>query len=215
MADERGYWGKDPKSGHRQWFGPYSRKEKHGPATIDVDCDKYSSVDGCRLPDGTRGLVRHSFASNVERDGQKLVWRTQRPDGGYEYGRIEVDEGVDVRFVAEPELAPKPAPDHPVYDRFVIEVRSDPRLMALLRDIEFAREFYAAMCNMDWVKTDASSAFGCTFRTAGRIVAELRGIGEEYIDFYGSGPEGTVSPRVAAELSRLQWSAREMIGPLY
>ena len=55
----------------------------------------------------------------------------------------------------------------------------------------YAQNLYAAMCNMQWQKLDVipilkDQLWACTWRSAGGIVAELRGEGD-YIDWYCSG----------------------------
>ena len=77
---------------------------------------------------------------------------------------------------------------------------------------EFAYAVYSAMCNQEWRKFDTKSRWGCSWRTSGGIVADLRDQGEDYIDFYCSGmgihkgvPEGTVTPEVAQALLELGW----------
>jgi len=74
---------------------------------------------------------------------------------------------------------------------------------------ELATEIYRALCNVDWFHEDGSR-FGCTWRSAGATVAELRGEGEDYLDYYCSGNEGYVADSVSGPLAERGWTWRQM-----
>lgn len=74
---------------------------------------------------------------------------------------------------------------------------------------DLATEIYRAMCNVDWFHEDGSR-FGCTWRSAGATVAELRGEGEDYLDYYCSGNEGYVADSVSGPLAERGWTWRQM-----
>lgn len=84
-----------------------------------------------------------------------------------------------------------------------------PSIVALLQDYNFAQEFYAGLCNVSWYSPDNPlSRFQCSWRSAGRLVAELRNKNENYMDFYCSGilggmSEGMVSHRVKQAMNEL------------
>jgi hypothetical protein len=86
-----------------------------------------------------------------------------------------------------------------------------PKVMKAVQDLEFAKELYAAFCNVSWYKNGIE--WGCSWRYAGEIVAELRNVGEDYLDFYCSGYEGRVTDRVAELLNDLNWlpSAEDLL----
>lgn len=59
----------------------------------------------------------------------------------------------------------------------------------------YAQNMYAAMCNMQWQKRDVmpilkDEMWSCSWRSAGGIVASIRGNGEDYMDWYCSGMGG-------------------------
>jgi hypothetical protein len=83
------------------------------------------------------------------------------------------------------------------------------------RDDAFADELYCALCNADWVHDDGTEWRG-SWRHAGGVVAELRGKGEGYLDFYcsPSGAEGTISERVGAAMAALGWHGTGHGAPL-
>ena len=88
----------------------------------------------------------------------------------------------------------------------------------------YAQNLYAALCNMRWQKLEVfpilkEELWSCTWRSAGGIVAELRGKGD-YIDWYCSGmswdydaddiaqgfvSESTVTDEIREDLKQLGW----------
>jgi len=81
----------------------------------------------------------------------------------------------------------------------------------LRQDDEFAQECYAALCNMQWQNIkDPGKVYGCSWRYAGGLIAEIRRCGENYLDWYCSGidggtPEGEVTSRVREAFKLLGW----------
>ena len=76
--------------------------------------------------------------------------------------------------------------------------RNDPAIVAFVGVRDRAVKLYAALCNVEWIDPNGREpAISVSWRAAGRIVAELRSNGEDYIDFYCSGGEGVVSLDVA------------------
>jgi hypothetical protein len=71
-------------------------------------------------------------------------------------------------------------------------------------DHGFAVELYGALCNASWRHDDGSDWSG-TWRYAAGMVADLRGCGEDYLDFYCSGGEGEITERVATAMAELGW----------
>ena len=73
-------------------------------------------------------------------------------------------------------------------------------------DETFALELYAALCNMRWSHASVEEPASLSWRGAGGTVADLRGMGEDYLAYYWSGNEGTVSDAVADALSSRGWT---------
>lgn len=96
----------------------------------------------------------------------------------------------------------------------------------------YAQNLYAAMCNMQWQKLEVipilkDELWSCSWRSSGGKVAELKGAGEDYMDYYCSGikgglsydakedeeyfkttgyvSEGEVTPEIAEDLKQLGW----------
>ena len=104
-------------------------------------------------------------------------------------------------------------------------------IVARVRDSRiYAQNLYAAMCNQAWQEQQvfeilADRTWSCSWRTAGSIVADMRGEGD-YLDWYCSGlykshpdddlgthnsaplgyvKEGTITPEIQADLSEIGW----------
>lgn len=115
------------------------------------------------------------------------------------------------------------------------DLRSTDWVVAKARANEsYAQNIYAALCNMQWQRIDVwpvlkGETWSCSWRSAGGIVADLRGEGD-YIDWYCSGmgginreydgkesneqwqrrtgyvPEGTVTDEIQEDFDRLGWA---------
>lgn len=94
---------------------------------------------------------------------------------------------------------------------FERDLRANSNLMAAVQTDDFARALYAALSNVQWLGAPDETAprgiqrFSCSWRSAGGFVADLRGDGEDYLDFYLSGNEGTVRADVREVLSKCGW----------
>ena len=92
---------------------------------------------------------------------------------------------------------------------------------------EYAQNFYAAMCNMQWQRAEmwpilaGTEIWSVSWRGAGRIVANVRGEGSSYMDWYCSGmtdydpendaivagivKEGTVTDEIREDMLSIGW----------
>lgn len=61
-------------------------------------------------------------------------------------------------------------------------------------DKELAKALYCIFENTEYVHKKTGYTFSCTFRAGARIVAEIRDLGETYIDFYCSRPYNHLYP---------------------
>jgi hypothetical protein len=79
----------------------------------------------------------------------------------------------------------------------------------VLHDEEYAKDLYRALSNMQWMKREVmpvlrNELWSASWRSAGAIVADLRQEGD-YLDWYCSGREGTVTEEIEEDLARLGW----------
>lgn len=84
------------------------------------------------------------------------------------------------------------------------------------RDDVYAQNLYAAMCNNIFVKD--TEEWSCSWRYAGDIVAHIRNMGENYMDFYCSGigagrikgyvSESVVTSEINNDILNLGWQIK-------
>lgn len=92
------------------------------------------------------------------------------------------------------------------------DLRTSEWLVAKARANEsYAQNIYAALCNMQWQRVDVwpvlkDETWSCSWRSAGGIVADLRGEGD-YIDWYCSGMGG-LNSEYEGEESNEEWKQR-------
>lgn len=103
------------------------------------------------------------------------------------------------------------------------DMKGDPEIISLCKDREIAKDFYRAICNMQWKKNNIPEdeqiiqklqgydpgVWSCTWRYAGGIISDIRNdnykTAEDYMSFYCSGEEGYVSEIVEDNFNRLGW----------
>ena len=195
--------------GGSRWRGPMIDAELHGPAVIEKHNGRMLAIRGCSFSSGSRGSVLPSSPSYEIRGGQAVqreaTWRRPLHDGSWHEGILQITT-TDIVFIDGPQRgkrkigvpSPSEAPD------LSADLLSSPRIAELVKDVRFATNLYRALCNTEWIRNDRKCS--TTWRSAGGIVAQLRDLNEEYIDFYCSGDEGVVAEDVAAELRILGWT---------
>jgi hypothetical protein len=79
----------------------------------------------------------------------------------------------------------------------------------------YSQNLYAALCNNQFFYGDKT--WTCSWRMSGGIVADIRGLGESYLDFYCSGigskegdvGEGFVTDEIKLDLMMMGWTVRD------
>lgn len=74
---------------------------------------------------------------------------------------------------------------------------------------EYAEQLYATLCNNEFIKRDMweilkDNPWGCSWRYAGGIIADIEGKGD-YMDWYCGGNEGHVFENIEEDLYSLGW----------
>lgn len=107
------------------------------------------------------------------------------------------------------------------------DLKRSPKILQKVKDDGYAQRLYHSLCNTDWIRNEFypllrqdpdRDFWGCSWRYAGGIVADLRndipesGWGGDYLDWYCSGREGWIDEEVAADLLELGWVGRDSEG---
>ncbi len=209
-----GRWAPNPRfGGSLTWEGRPNWRTRHGPATVNWLLGRPHTVDAALTPEG-RLTVEPSSPMDKE------TWRRRsasRP-GGWVHGTLAIGDG-DATFTDAPDL-PRPAPpprDPDAPPDLALDLAADGPFLARLQDLGFANAVYDGMRNADFRKGAHPRRWSCTWRTAGALVADMRSIGETYIDFYlapwvlADGREPTpaecdaLAAEVLAHYARLGW----------
>ena len=78
-----------------------------------------------------------------------------------------------------------------------------------ITDDSHAVALYRALCNVKWKKADTDTIYSCSWRYAGGLIAKIRDIGEDYLDFYCAGGEGKIRNDILIDLNDIGWYPME------
>lgn len=183
-----------------------TREEHHGSSVLVLSNDKPTKALRCRLPDGAVvDAICLTADLRTPSDLTGFVWtRPIDPDSPFHRrGRIEVDPGVAVHFIDDPMAGITLEPESTPSDLGRDMANSD-RLRDLVRSELFAGLLYAALCNTTWRHVASGQIWHCSWRSAGGLVAGLRGEGD-YLDWYCWGHEGELDEQVLLEIQAIGW----------
>ena len=188
-------------------------EERHGEGVLSLWHGRPQRATGCLLPDGTTTDARCAALPEGARgaeggapvDPATCVWqRRLSPEGRLaRRGRVVVEPGVALRFVDEPGAGEEAPPEDraPSLER---DLALSPRVVERAGTRLFAELLYAALCSTEWRHRATGELWSCSWRSAGGVVAHVRGEGC-YLDWYCSGGEGLVDEGVLAEIEALGW----------
>ena len=188
-----------------------TRTERHGACELTLWDDLPLSAKGCLLPDGTMTDVDCLVPGTATSWDAERVWTRRLPGTALRRrGRVVVEPGVALRFVDEraadaPACSGRLEPKPPTLER---DLGASARIRALAQSDLLAALLYGALCNTQWKHTASGAEWSCSWRSAGGIVASLRGEGD-YLDWYCSTGEGLVDEQVLAEIRALGWELVE------
>lgn len=205
----------DTPAGTSYWCGEDWQLQA-GPATVWMMTGRARRIFGCRLPDGSRGDVQisidheHVFRKSAATGKLEIVdlgiWKRPLKDAdgkdrGFMFGTVEIT-AADAVFTDRPEVTRRKVE----FTSMARDMSQSPALMEAIKTEDMAIALYGAMCNVDWVKAETGERFSPSWRSAGGLVADLRGLNESYTTFYCSGNEGQVSAEIAELLNALGWT---------
>ncbi|MCF4123962.1 hypothetical protein [Methylobacterium sp. SyP6R] len=179
--------------GADQWVGEFHWRTRRGPAFVLWSFGRPDGALNARYPDGSRGMIVNTLDHGPRR-------RASGPRR-WTYGTMDIEEN-DVAFHdgVQPVYAP-PAPDP--FDLEAVLAR-DPGFLAALADDRFAQAIYAVFQNRTFIETRSGRTWMCGDRQAAHLVANLRGLGESYHDYFLTEFEGTWPDDEAARVTSLQ-----------
>jgi hypothetical protein len=194
-----------------------TRRERHGLGEITFLDDVPIRATGCTLPDGTLTDAECLLPHVAVPDEACRVWTRRLPGTALRRrGRLKLDSGKTILFIDEPEadLIRAPAAEvPPVQPDLERALRLSRRMRDLVSSELFATLLYGALCNTTWRHKATGTPWHCSWRYAGGVVADLRGEGGDYLDWYCSGGEGLVDDQVIAEIEALGWGLVEANPP--
>ena len=95
-------------------------------------------------------------------------------------------------------------------------IKSDYITDKCVKSESYSQNLYSAMCNNLFYKNDEE--WSCSWRYAGGVLADIRNMGESYIDWYCSGigshhdgyvGESFVTDEIRSDLLQLGWTIKE------
>lgn len=146
------------------------------------------------LPDGTReGFMEPA-------DPETGRWRRMGEDGKWIYGHLSMSD--DVKFVDTDYQIPPYSRAADKLGGILVQSRM---VQELCRDKDFARCLCEALGDHSWKTPDDKRVFEGNWTVAARIVAQIRGLNESYLDFFDSGIPGFVRQDIIELFESLGW----------
>jgi len=186
------------------WEGEFSwRRRQEDGSIMKYEAGILVEIENLLLPSRARVTAKPVDWPECK------VWRIPSEGGGYIWGEIEVSVPKGCTFKRNDALWEdiKKLAVHPNPTELEKSLLSSEELKEAVADEGFAKRLYGALCNQDWYHPEFGEQ-SLSWRAAGRIVALIRNRGEDYMDFYGSGNEGTSDDKVREYMEKIGWSDR-------
>jgi hypothetical protein len=184
------------------WQGKLGWRTRHGAAVVIWSLGRPKQVIAALYPDGSRGEARDTLDHGFRRrsTGDKL----------WIYGKIDIRPD-DVLFVDGEQPPVYIPPAQTEVPDLEADLARDAAFLAAIQDDRFAAAAYTIFRNRDFLKVSNNGRWGCGERQAAVLVANLRGRGECYHDYFlGEGLEGTypddrpdIARKLRSEIARL------------
>jgi hypothetical protein len=188
-ADPPGRWqAYDNGQSGQKWTGETRWSIRYGGSIVRLGYGKPEYVTKARLADGTR----------VNADSVGDGWRYQISDGPrrWVHGTIDIRPD-DVIFTPgeQPKYTAPTRGDHP---SFYADLAGDNALRERLLDDDFADAVYAYLKNEDFFKEGGERIWSNGLSDTAGFIADLRGQGDVYTDYYPHGGRAPLDDRAYA-----------------
>jgi hypothetical protein len=160
--------------GRLAWQGQSGWRTRHGSAIVRWSLGKPSDVENALYPDGSRDVARDTLDHGFRRraTGDRL----------WIYGRIDIQPD-DVVFIDGDQPVYRPPPQSEV-PNLEADLARDPSFLAAMKDDRFTLAVLNVFDNRSFYKGQDSREWLCGSRRAAVLVANLRGKGESYHDYF-------------------------------
>jgi hypothetical protein len=180
------------KSGRGQsWVGKLGWRTRHGDAVVMWDLGRPTTVWNAVLPDGSKVKAQSTM-------GAAAPWRylATRSPRRWVHGTVAIaPDSVTFTPGDQPAFEMPAAGERPNLE---YDLARDLTFRSRLVDEEFADTLYAYLKNGEFWKQDGERIWSIGLSSAAGLVANLRGFGDTYIDYYPHGGSGPVSEEARA-----------------
>ncbi len=187
-AEPPGRWLVDKK-----WSGQSGWRTRHGDSEVRWSYGEPHYASNVLLADGTRIDVQKCMGSP-----SPFRYRLSGEPRRWLHGTIDIQfERVTFTPGEQPSYKPPAKSEH---SNLEFDLAHDGDLRHRLADEKFADALYFYLQNGDFWKESGDRIWSCGMNQAGALVANLRGYGDTYNDYY---PWGLVEPVVPADLDEI------------
>jgi hypothetical protein len=198
-AEPPGRWVPDPNlPGSQKWVNEARWSTRHGLAIVRWSLGSACRIESARYPDGSRGVAEHKL---------DFGWRRRASDGRHWiHGRVDI-QPADVSFLDGTQRVYSP-PGNDGVPNLEADLARDTEFLREIQDDRFANAVYVVFRNRTFYKGSDGRAWSCGDRQAGRLVRDLRGLGESYQDWFPWGELAGTYPDDLAE--RRSWIGKRI-----
>ena len=194
-AEPPGQWRPNESRPGQSWSGVRGWRTRHGAAVVMWAYGKPIRVWNATLPDGMYVEAAPSMGSESWR------YRVSATPRRWVHGRIDIaPDRVTFAPGEQPHYLVTTSSEYPDLEA---DLASDAGLRARLVDEEFADSFYAYLKNGEFWKEGGERIWSIGLASAADLVANLRGFGDTYIDYYPNGGRPPLSGEVLQARKRL------------
>jgi hypothetical protein len=185
-AEPPGRWRPSEWHPGQSWSGKMGWRTRHGDAVVRWNLGKPVHISNARLSDRSEVEAQATM-------GSPLPWRYRLPGAPrrWQHGTVEIrSDGVTFTPGEPPDYAPPAPTDGPNLEA---DLARDEALRRRLADDAFADVLYAYLKNGEFWKEGGDRIVGVGLSGGGGLVANLRGHGDTYIDYYPHGGAGPIT----------------------